>query len=172
MTPPAPRPHDAHPSAPPEIDGRVAAAAGPGAGPTPSQAPRALPQPQSLSPGCEAAAWTPPRPRATNPPASPDPPVPLTAPGPARDHMTGHNKEKRYDCNVFGMACRSPTQREAPRLLHMRQELCLVFEAAGASHVHTSGQPYDCPYCGGAFDSSRGLQQHLRAHAGEQLLPL
>ncbi|XP_055487764.1 zinc finger protein 572-like isoform X2 [Leucoraja erinacea] len=42
--------------------------------------------------------------------------------------------------------------------------------ALSNQRVHTSGQPYDCPYCGEEFDSSRQLRQHRRTHGGEQLL--
>ncbi|XP_032872110.1 zinc finger protein 271-like, partial [Amblyraja radiata] len=58
--------------------------------------------------------------------------------------------EKRYECDVCGKACRSPSELEAHR------------------RVHTGERPFDCSDCGKSFTTANVLETHRRLHTGEK----
>ncbi|XP_032872863.1 gastrula zinc finger protein XlCGF67.1-like [Amblyraja radiata] len=64
--------------------------------------------------------------------------------------MTGHNKEKRYECDVCGKAWWSPSELET----HQR--------------VHTGECLFDCSECGKSFKTVNVLETHRRLHTGEK----
>ncbi|XP_055487322.1 zinc finger protein 239-like [Leucoraja erinacea] len=66
------------------------------------------------------------------------------------DHMTGHNKEKRYECDVCGKAWQCPSELE----IHRR--------------VHTGERPFNCSECGKTFKTAHNLKIHRRLHTGER----
>ncbi|XP_055487689.1 zinc finger protein 829-like [Leucoraja erinacea] len=70
------------------------------------------------------------------------------------DHMTGHNKEKRYECDVCGKAYQKPSRLEAHR------------------RVHTGERPFDCSECGMSFTRYDKLLQHNRVHSVREALHL
>ncbi|XP_032905337.1 oocyte zinc finger protein XlCOF19-like [Amblyraja radiata] len=93
------------------------------------------------------------------------------------DHMTGNNKEKRYECDVCGKAWWCPNELEAHRRVHSSERpfTCSDSGKGFKSYLnlkrhrclHTGECPYTCSDCGKGFTRYNRPLEHRRTHTGE-----
>ncbi|XP_032871973.1 zinc finger protein 239-like [Amblyraja radiata] len=86
------------------------------------------------------------------------------------DHMMGHNKEKRYECDVCDK-CGSTggcTAVSGPSPAPTAKKASSSKDLKVHRRVHTGERPYTCSDCGKGFTQSYYLLKHQRTHTVER----
>ncbi|XP_032891427.1 zinc finger protein 214-like [Amblyraja radiata] len=74
--------------------------------------------------------------------------------------MTGHNKEKHYECDECGKPWQKLSQLETHRGKNFADSLGRQLH----QRVHSSERPFTCSNCGKRYKSASNLKNHRRMH--------